>query len=206
MKPAIIEFLGTFFFVLAVATTANPLAIASMLMAWLYIGGYVSGGHFNPMVSFAVALRGGMHWHLVPRYMFSQILGGVFAFALASFLQGQVTIPAPGSDVTLLQAFVVEVLLSFVFALVVLNVTTGEHFKRSNIFGFAIGFTIPALARIGGPISGGLFNPAISVGGSIFGAFKGLPISWEHLTMYIGGALLGAFFAASAFKYLEDEK
>ena len=49
-KSFVMEFLGTFFLVLTVAMGLHPLAIASMLMAWLYIGGYVSGAHYNPMV------------------------------------------------------------------------------------------------------------------------------------------------------------
>lgn len=51
MKKLIMEFLGTFFFILTIAMTSNPFAIAAMLMALVYIGGNVSGAHYNPMVS-----------------------------------------------------------------------------------------------------------------------------------------------------------
>lgn len=206
MKRLIMEFLGTFFLVLTIAMTANPFAIAAMLMAWVYIGGYISGGHYNPLVSFAVALVGKLSWREFPYYFAVQVLGGFAAYALTFFLHGQVFIPAPSPNATFLQAFVVEVLLAFVLALVVLNVATADSFKGSHIFGFAIGFTIPALAYLGSPISGGLFNPAISLGSYIFGALKGMPIVWEHLLMYVGGALLGGYLAAIAFRYFVYDK
>jgi aquaporin Z len=205
MKRAIMEFMGTFFLVLTIAITGNPLAIASILMAWLYIGGFVSGAHYNPLVSLAVALRGRMNWNLVPHYMIAQILGGLAAYATAFLLLGKVIIPAPAAGVSLGEAFVVEVLLSFVLASVILNVATAHTYEGNDIFGFAIGFTIPALAAFGGPISGGLFNPAISIGSMAFAALKGMPISYEHLAMYVGGALLGGALAAYFFKYFHPE-
>lgn len=206
MKNQVVEFLGTFFFVLTIVMTANPFAIATMLMAWVYIGAYVSGGNYNPMISLALALRGRLRWDELPWYMVAQILGGFAAFLFVGFLQHRVTIPSPGMGVSLLQAFLVEVLLSFVLALVVLTVATAEKFRTSHIFGFAIGFTIPALAALGGPISGGLFNPAIALGATLYSLVHGLPVVWVHLLMYLGGAFLGAFLAACAFKYFMDER
>lgn len=202
MKKLIIELLGTFFLVFTLAMTGNPLAIASMLMAWIYIGGYISGGHYNPTVSLAMALRGRLSWEKFGYYAAAQIVGGFLAFATTTLLFNQIVIPQPGQGITLHQAFAVEVLLSFVFALVVLVVATSKRFNQSHIFGFAIGFTVPALAALGGPISGGLFNPAISLGASLFGAIKGVSIVWKTLAMYVGGSLLGGFFAASLYKYI----
>ncbi len=202
MKKLIVELLGAFFLIFTLAMTGNPLAIASMLMAWIYIGGYISGGHYNPMVSFAMALRGRLSWEQFGYYAVAQVLGGFLAFATTTLLFNQIVIPQPGQGITLHQAFAVEVLLSFVFAMVVLVVATSKRFNQSHIFGFAIGFTVPALAAIGGGVSGGLFNPAIALGASLFGAVKGVPIVWENLGMYLGGAFLGGFFAASVFKYI----
>jgi aquaporin Z len=205
MKKLLMEFLGTFFLVLSIAMGANAIAIASMLMAWLYIGGYISGGHYNPMVSLAVALRGRLKWAEFLPYICAQILGGIAAFGMTSFLQGEIVIPAPGNDVMLRQAMLVEILLAFVLAFVVLVTTTADKFRTSHIFGLAIGFTVPALAVVGGPISGGLFNPAIAFGASIVGFIQGSPIVWEHLCMYVGGAFAGGALAAYAFKHFYDK-
>lgn len=206
MKKQLMEFLGTFFFISTIAMTSNPIAIGLMLMAWLYIGGYISGGHFNPMVSLAVAIRGNLNWKDFPSYVIAQIAGGFLAYAMTYFIYGKISVPAPGSQVTLLQAFIVEILLAFVLALVVLVTATSDKFKNSQIFGFAIGLTIPALAAIGGPISGGLFNPAIALGSSLFALTKGLPIAWPALLMYVIGALIGGYLAAQAFKYFFQER
>lgn len=204
MKKVVMEFLGTFFFILTIAMTANPFAIAAMLMAWVYIGGYISGAHYNPMVSLAIALRGRLSWHMFGKYVIAQILGGFAAYVVAG-LMGNVIIPAPGVHVTFLHAFIIEVLLAFVLALIVLVVATSSKFKGNEIFGFAIGFTIPALAYVGGPISGGLFNPAIAIGAMLFSVLKGIPVSFEHLIMYVGGAFLGGILAAYAFRYFMPE-
>lgn len=204
MKKTLMELLGTFFFVLTIVITGNPFAIAAMLMAWVYIGGYVSGAHYNPAVTLAVALRSRSTSHHIAWFMAAQILGGFLAFAAAGFLGSEIIIPAPA--VPCLQAFVIEALLAFVLAFVVLVVATSEKFKASHVFGFAIGFTIPALAALGATTSGGLFNPAIALGANLFGLTQGMPIVWEHLGMYVGGALAGGALAACAFKFFFDEK
>ena len=197
------EFIGTFFFILTIAMGTHPLAIASMLMAWLYIGKFVSGAHYNPMLSLALMLRGSFARSEFAPYVVAQVLGGAAAYMLSAFLQHGLMLPAPGADVSLLQAGLVEVLLSFVFASIVLVVATGDHFKGSNLFGFAIAFTIPALAAVGGPISGGLFNPAIALGAPLAGMFHGMPVVWEHVAMYVVGAAVGAVLAAKSFAHFE---
>ena len=202
------EFLGTYFLILAVSMTLNPLAIAAMLMAWIYIGGYVSGAHYNPAVSLGVAFSDRLAWPSFVRYAGAQVLGGIAAYATTLFMYGQFIIPAPAQGIGLLKAGLVEVLLSFVFVLVVLTTALSKRFKASSVFGFAIGFSVLALAILGAPTSGGLFNPAIAIGANIMGLIRGMPVSWEHVLMYVGGACLGGFLAATAFKYFtpEDER
>jgi glycerol uptake facilitator-like aquaporin len=201
------ECIGTFFFIFTIAVGASPIAIASMLMAWMYIGFYVSGGHYNPMVTLAVMLTEGIALVPAAYYMLAQIIGGFFAYAAAAYLGQRMVFPEPGAGVTLAQAFIVEILLAFVLASVVLHVATAKKYHASTVFGFAIGFTIPALAAVGSPISGGLFNPAISIGSSLFGAVSGMsPIMWSHLGMYVIGAFLGGALAAYAFNYFVPER
>jgi len=206
VKRLLMEFLGTFFFILSIAMSFNPIAIAAMLMVWVYIGAFVSGAHYNPLVSLAMALRGKLAWEKLPWYWLAQILGGCVAFFAAAHLHGQIAIPAPALEATLLQAFIIEVLLSFVFALIILVVGTAEKYKGNDIFGFAIGFSIPALAGVGGSISGGIFNPAIAIGAAVVGLMSGAPIVWAHLLMYVVAALLGGVLAAYAFHYFIAEK
>ena len=78
-RKYIAEFIGTFFLVLTIGMTVlkpgdagsfAPIAIGSALMIMVYAGGHVSGGHFNPMVTLAVWLRGRCPTADVPGYMF----------------------------------------------------------------------------------------------------------------------------------------
>lgn len=205
MRRLVVECIGTFFFLLTIALTANAIAIACMLMAWVYIGGYISGAHYNPAVTLAVGLRGNWQWATILRYWGAQVLGGVLAFAVAYYLSGQVSLTHPTAPFG--KAFLIEVLLAFVLALVVLVVGVSERFRNSYVFGFAIGFTIPALAALGSPISGGLFNPAIALGSHIVAIAKGLPLDGSSLVLYVGGALLGGALAAYVYDYLRyDDK
>ena len=66
MNKYAVEFIGTFFLVLTVGMTViepgagiiAPIAIGSALMIMVYAGGHISGGHYNPAVTFAVWMRG----------------------------------------------------------------------------------------------------------------------------------------------------
>ena len=107
------------------------------------------------MVSLAMYLIGRLSSANLWRYIGVQILGGFAAFAATFFLRNVVIVPHPGVGVTLAQAGFVEVLLAFVLALVILTVGVGRKYLGNHIFGLAIGLTIPALAMVGGQISGG---------------------------------------------------
>lgn len=199
------EFLGTFFLVLAVACKAGAFSIGAMLMAWLFIGAYISGSHYNPVVSWAMMLQRKLSSRLLIGYVLAQLCGGFCAFGMAAFLKATLSFPAPGLGVTWLQAFVVEILLSFVFALIVLTVAIAKRYQPNFIFGFAIALTVPALAAVGGPISGGLFNPAIAVGSALYGLVSGThSLIFSDLMMYLGGALIGSTLASWAFSYFNQ--
>lgn len=204
MKRLIMELLGTFFLVLTIAITGNALAAGLMLMAWIYIGAYVSGGHYNPLVTLAVKLTGRLSWRELFSYWGAQILGGIAAYTVSSAVINRLNIPQPHAE--LLPAFIFEVLLAFVFGLTVLVTAVSTKYKDSYIFGFAIGLTLFALSAVGGNISGGLFNPAIALGANLAGVLKGMTIAWNLVLMYVGGALLGGFLAAHAYRYFIVEK
>ncbi len=79
MKKYIVEFVGTFFLVLAVGLSSGtlaPIAIGAMLMAMVYGCGHFSGAHFNPAVTLAVWMRGKIGISDVPGYVVAQVLGG----------------------------------------------------------------------------------------------------------------------------------
>jgi aquaporin Z len=217
------EFIGTFFFVFViclVTTQGNdqtgiiaPLAIGCTLMIMVYMGGHVSGGHYNPAVTLACFLRGACSWVDVIPYWISQVAGA----CVAAFLSSLVLIPgeealsvyanvAPGAghSLTSIGPWVVEILFTFALALVVLNTATSSGTKGNSFYGLAIGFTVVVAAYAGGGISGGAFNPAIGTGPNvILGTVGGQPEALTRLTLYIAGPMIGGALAAAVFKMQE---
>lgn len=201
MKKYLTEFIGTFFLVLAVCLasgTLAPLAIGSTLMVMVFMGGHISGGHYNPAVSLAVMLRGKLDSKEFVPYVVFQLLGAFAASAIAFSITNTHTTPAPGADYGATSALGIEVLYTFALCLVVLNVATAKDTTGNSFYGLAIGFTITAAAIVGGPISGGAFNPAVGIAPNVMaGAFGSL---W----LYVVGPLLGGAVAAGVFLIQEN--
>jgi aquaporin Z len=210
MKKLLTEFIGTFFLVFTVCLTVlgnvsmAPLAIGASLMIMVYMGGHISGAHYNPAVSLAVTLRGKLSWGEFGQYVVAQILGGIFAAFMAHMILGKTFAPAPGDGVTATAALLTELLYTFALALVVLNVAISKGTSGNSFYGLAIGFTIVVAAFAGGAVSGGAFNPAVGLGPTIIHAAIGGG-SYSNVWLYIVGPLLGGALAAAVFKIQEGE-
>jgi aquaporin Z len=193
-----VEFIGTFFLVftvgMAVATAGNlaPLAIGTVLMVMVFAGGHVSGAHYNPAVSTAVLLRGKMTLNEYVAYVVVQVVAGIAAAAVVIVLgydpAKTATVAGDG------KMLIVEFLFTFALAYVVLNVTTAKDTEGNSFYGLAIGFTVAAGAFSVGSVSGGVFNPAVAIGGTVMGLF-----SWGHIWIYLLANLVGGAAAAYAF-------
>ena len=208
MKRYFTEFVGTFFLVLTIALTVlggsplAPLAIGVVLTAMVYMGGHVSGAHYNPAVSLAMLLRRGFDAKDFIPYVASQLLGSMAAALLAAAILGKTFAPAPGPGVSALSALLVEVAFTFALALVVLNVGTAKPIAGNSFYGIAIGFTVMAGAFAGGGISGGAFNPAVGTGPILIKAWLGGG-SLANLWLYLVGPFIGGALAAAAFRVQE---
>ena len=205
MKKLLTEFIGTFFLVLTVGLTvlngtpAAPLAIGSALIVMVYMGGHISGAHYNPAVTLAVIARGGMDRRDVIPYWVAQLAGALAAAAIVQAIVGSTFAPAPGAEATTLGALLVEVLFTFALALVVLNTATADETSGNSYFGLAIGFTVMVGAFAGGGVSGGAFNPAVGTGPILWSAMAGGG-SVADLWLYLVGPFLGGWLAAVVFK------
>tara|TARA_B000000557_G_C20561242_1_gene353198 strand:+ start:288 stop:566 length:279 start_codon:yes stop_codon:yes gene_type:complete len=80
MLEYLIEFLGTFIFLSVIIVTGNPLAIAIALAAVIYMGGKVSGGHYNPAVNVMMFLNNKLSTERLIGQTIAQLLGAVAAF------------------------------------------------------------------------------------------------------------------------------
>ena len=180
-----------------------PLAIGASLMIMVYMGGHISGAHYNPAVSLAVLLRGKLSPGDLLRYWVAQLLGATTAALVAYVILGRSIAPAPAPGVSASAALLTEVLYTFALALVVLNVATSPKTQGNSYYGLAIGFTIVVGAFAGGGVSGGAFNPAVGTGPTVVHALVGAG-SWSHLWLYWVGPLVGGALAATVFRLQEE--
>jgi aquaporin Z len=205
MKNYVTEFIGTFFLVFTIGLVVHsgsplaPLAIGSALMVMVYMGGHISGAHYNPAVTLAVVIRGALPAGEAVPYWISQLLGAFAASFAVWLVTGGTFAPAPGEAVGALPALLVEILYTFALALVVLNVATHRKTAGNSYYGLAIGFTVGAGAFAAGPISGGAFNPAVGAGPILMSALRGAA-GFDNLWLYLVGPFVGGALAAVTFK------
>jgi aquaporin Z len=205
MRSYITEFIGTFFLVLTVGfcvvsnAPLGALAIGSSLMIMVYMGGHISGGHYNGAVSLAVFLRGKIDASTFIGYLISQLLGALVAAFFVHLVMGATFPLKPALTVTPIAALLVEILYTFALCLVVLNVATSKETAGNSFYGLAIGFTIVVAAIAGGPISGGAFNPDVGTGPILVDAIlKGGSLG--NLWLYLVGPFLGGALAAWIYR------
>jgi MIP family channel proteins len=215
LGAAIAELVGTFILVFggtAVAVgailarpTAGPaydslavaLAFGLALAAVVAAVGHVSGAHVNPAVTLGMAATGKFPWQYTPHYVVAQLVGAVLA-ALATWLtfggagaRGEAKLAAtyPAQGVGDLQAFVVEVLITFILVFVVMAVATDQR-APAAIAPIAVGFALAVGVFIAGPVTGGSVNPARSLGPMIVAG--DLSSVWLYVLGPIIGGVLGA--------------
>ena len=197
------ELVGTFVFLSVIAlfpgggpaAALAPLAIGSALMVMVYMGGHVSGAHYNPAVSLGLFLRRKIDATTLAAYWVAQLVGGGLAFVAGYLMSGRTPGIHPGAGVFTASALAVEVLFTAALVLVVLNVAATRATQGNSFYGLAIGFTIVVAAFVGGPISGGAFNPAVGFGATLGSALFANG-SWADLWLYLVGPLAGAAIAA----------
>ena len=86
MIKYVVEFIGTFIFLSVISRVNNPMVIALTLLVMIYFGGTISGGHFNPAVSFMMYLQNNMKTHDFIMYVLSQIIGASSAVLFKNLL------------------------------------------------------------------------------------------------------------------------
>ncbi len=201
MNKYLTEFIGTFFLVLTIGMAVSassvlaPIAIGAVLMVMIYMGGNISGAHYNPAVTLAVFMRGKIDAKDMIAYWVFQILAAIIAAFVIFVLTNQPLVVAPAAGRDVIKVILSEMLGTFALVSVVLNVATTKKAAGNSYYGLAIGFTVMAMAVAFGPVSGGAFNPAVALGPQIVDAIKGgssLSNCWIYLVGCFGGAAVGA--------------
>lgn len=209
MKKLVCEFVGTMMLVLlacgvAVATEVHylgtALAFGLVVIAMSYAIGNVSGCHINPAVSLGMALSKRMSWKDFFEYVIAQLLGAIAGAAiLGVILQSYTSLGANtfnGTGTTVWIALLVEIILTFVFVLTVLNVTDKK--ENGHATGIIIGLTLTLVHLFGIPFTGTSVNPARSFGPALLQG--GLAIN--QLWVFIVAPLIGAMLASLFYRYI----
>ena len=209
LRQMISEFLGTFVIIFMgcgaiMIHAVNPEAVASFLIpvifgavvsVMIYTLGHISGAHFNPAVTVALSSIGSFPWRCVPFYWASQIVGASTAIAvLAYLLPGVADYGMTSTILSCHQAFVVEIILTFLLMIVVMGTTDAN--AHSDMAGLAIGGIVALDAFVGGSLTGASMNPARSIAPALFAHKLG------QLWIYILAPSIGAIVAAVVYKIL----
>ena len=186
-----------------VVGTAIAFGLAVVAMA--YTIGEISGCHINPAITFAVALSGRMSWKDACGYWVGQVIGGILAGAVLLLLTKVVAAPdltgALGSNGVANAggvggAFLVEVIATFLFVLVVLGATDAK-FGAGKPAGLAIGLSLILIHLVCINLTGTSVNPARSIGPALFAGGEALKNVWVFICApLVGGALSACVWKA----------
>lgn len=235
LKKSIAECLGTFvlvFFACGVAALTKgdlaptALAFGLVIVAMAYSVGRISGCHINPAVSLAMLISKKMDVKEFCVYVCSQIVGG-FLGALALFgfakmagiaLDGGAVYgdacnlainfdPEKGLNAgNIFASLLVEIVLTFIFVYVILNVTDEKNTGAGKKAGIIIGLTLTLVHLVGIGLTGTSVNPARSLATALGTAiFNGKVEALAQVWMFFVGPLAGGALAALAFKFLHKE-
>jgi glycerol uptake facilitator-like aquaporin len=205
------EFMGTGFLVAAVvgsgvmgerlsggnvalALLANTIATGAALVALILTFGSISGAHFNPAVTLADALEGGLTWAEASGYLPVQILGGVSGTVVAHLMFGLPTISISHH----VRSGPAQILSEFVASFGLLSVIWGCSRLRSTTVPFAVAAYIAAAYWFTASTS--FANPAVTIARSFSDTFSGIrPVD---VPLFITAQLFGALAATLLFRWL----
>ncbi|MFL2666405.1 MAG: MIP/aquaporin family protein [Flavobacteriaceae bacterium] len=201
MKNYITELIGTFFLVLIIGVSGNPFAIGFGLTVLVYMGAHISGAHYNPVVTLAMLLRKEIDLIKSIYYIISQTLGATFAALVVFFLSSNPMEIQPNLSSSIYQILACEIIFTYLLVYVILNVATHPNLKGNSFYGLAIGLTVMVGAFTVGQTSGGVFNPAVSLGPTLSHFIIEDGISKHYLWYYLLGPIIGSLLATFQFNY-----
>lgn len=190
-----------------VGTLGVALAFGLAVVSMAYTIGGVSGCHINPAITLGVYLSGRMGGKDAAWYVVSQVIGAIIGSAILYALVSTGTNNGPtvtGSnsfaDGCMVQAFIAELVFTFIFVLVVLGTTDAKK-GAGNFAGLAIGLSLVLVHIVCIPITGTSVNPARSIGPALFEGGNALCQLW----LFIVAPLIGGALSAYVWKAIASE-
>jgi aquaporin Z len=192
----------------SIVGTAFAFGLAVVAMAYA-IGG-ISGCHINPAITLGVFLSGRMKGKDAGIYMLFQVIGAIIAAALLALLvstdpglaRGTTTGANACASENVVNGLLAEIILTFIFVMVVLGTTAKTNGATNNFAGLAIGLSLILIHLVGINYTGTSVNPARSIGPALFEGGKAL----EQLWVFIVGPLVGGALAAGCWKLIDTEE
>lgn len=184
------------------------LAFGLTVLTMAYAVGHISGGHFNPAVTFGLWASGRFETKEILPYIGAQLVGATLAAAaLYAILNGAGAFSAEGAGAfatnfyempgyngrsySMMSAFLAEFLLTMFFLLVILGAT--DKYTNGQFAGVAIGLALTLIHLISIPITNTSVNPARSTSQALFVGGESLTQLWLFWTAPIAGAIVAGF-------------
>ncbi len=228
MKKLLAEFIGTLWLVLggcgsAVLAAAYPelgigfvgvaLAFGLTVVTMAYAIGHISGCHLNPAVTLGLWAGGRFDKKDIPGYIVAQLLGaisgagilyliatGKSGFEVGGFAANGYGEHSPGGY-SLLSALITEVIMTFMFLIIILGAT---HSKAPKGFGgLAIGLGLTLIHLISIPVTNTSVNPARSTSQALFAEGNW---AMSELWLFWVAPIVGALIAGAVYKYMSPDK
>lgn len=217
MRKYVAEFIGTFVLVFIACGTAavvgcssemgtgyllTALAFGLVIVAMAYSIGNISGCHINPAVSIAMLVSKKMSVQDFVGYVVAQFAGAIVgAAALMAFVGKDSGLGANAlyqDDILL--SMLIEIILTFVFVITILGVTSKE--SNGAVAGIVIGLSLTLVHILGISFTGTSVNPARSFGPALFVGGDALANVW----VFIAAPLVGGVLAALVYGFLSGKE
>ena len=192
----------------------TALAFGLVIVGMAYCIGNVSGCHINPAVSLAVFINKGMSAKDFGLYLLAQFLGAFLGGGILALIFGVSAIEdktsafgsngLAGVNGSIVTGLIVEILLTYVFVLVILGVTSKKA-NHGSFGGLIIGLTLVLIHIFGIALTGTSVNPARSFGPALVSLFAGVSGPIKDLWIFIVGPFAGAALAAFTNIFFEKE-
>ena len=206
-KKFLAELIGTFtliFFGAGAILTQSATQIVGMtgiavahglaILVMVYAFGHISGGHFNPAVTFGMLVTRRIRFGGAISYWIAQLVGAALAaWALKCMWHGpteaHLGVPTVAAGVSPMLALVIEGILAFFLVIVIFGSAVDPRASK-GFAGLAIGLTLVGNILAGGALTGASFNPARAFGPALISGY------WQDQWLYWAGPLLGGAIAA----------
>ena len=180
----------------------TALAFGLVIVAMAYSIGNVSGCHINPAVSIAMLVSGKMNTKDFVGYVVAQFVGAIIGAGILAYIFG--TAGGFGTnglfEGDVLKSLIIEVILTFVFVLAILGVTS--KVENGAVAGIVIGLSLTLVHILGIGLTGTSVNPARSFGPALIKGGEALANVW----VFILAPLVGGVLAALCYRYLADKQ